>query len=126
MIKLAVWERLHSFFHKHKEEKEKAPAAPPLLRSVRKSLNEFAQRVAALNDSYASEKQLAAALAADAKGFKTLRNINAAKFEQDILIKITEASSACNAVLTSGQDEEFKKQLAALDLLVRQRKSMKD
>ena len=123
---MAVWKRLLAFFSDgFFRNKKKAPSRT-LLSDVCSSIKAFALRVAALNDSYDSEKQLAAALAADAAGFEPLRNINAAKFEQDILIKITEASSACNAVVASGQDGEFKKQLAALEMLVRQRKSMTD
>lgn len=92
-----------------------------LIADIRKSMGVFCKKVSALNDSYIEEKHLAIELNKNAEQMILSQDITAVKLEQDILMKITETSSACDAAISLGNGADFKKHLAVLDQLVKQR-----
>ena len=97
-----------------------------LVGDIQSSISNFALKTTALNNSYEAEKAVVSSLVEDVNALLPLENINAVKFEQDILIKLTEVSSACDSLLSTGRSDEFKKQLASLETLIKQRKAMRD
>ena len=97
-----------------------------LVGDIRSSIGNFALKTTSLNNSYEAEKAVVSNLVNEANCLFPLDNINAVKFEQDILIKLTEVSSACDVLLSTGRADEFKKQLTSLETLIRQRKAMAD
>ncbi|MCR5762879.1 MAG: hypothetical protein K6G00_05790 [Treponema sp.] len=97
-----------------------------LIGDIQSSIGNFALKTTSLNNSYEAEKAIVSNLVTEANALFPLKNINAVKFEQDILIKLTEVSSACDALLSTGRADEFKKHLTSLETLIRQRKAMTD
>lgn len=97
-----------------------------LVGDIQSSIGNFALKATSLNNSYEAEKAVVSNLVNEANGLFPLENINAVKFEQDILIKLTEVSSACDVLLSTGRADEFKKHLTSLETLIRQRKAMTD
>ena len=97
-----------------------------LVCDIRSSIGNFSLKTTSLNNSYEAEKAVVSNLVNEANGLFPLDNINAVKLEQDILIKLTEVSSACDVLLSTGRADEFKKQLTSLETLIRQRKAMAD
>ncbi len=106
--------------------RKKKPLNLGLVGDIQSSIGNFALKTTSLNNSYEAEKAVVSNLVEEANALCPLDNINAVKFEQDILIKLTEVSSACDVLLSTGRADEFKKQLASLESLMRQRKSMSD
>lgn len=92
-----------------------------LITDIRASMHAFSQKASAMNGSYEQEKRTIAALEEAAGKLEPSSAITAAKMEQDILMRITEASSACDSVIVGRDGAEFRKRLSALELLVRQR-----
>lgn len=97
-----------------------------LVGDIQSSIGNFALKATSLNNSYEAEKAVVSNLVNEANDLFPLENINAVKFEQDILIKLTEVSSACDVLLSTGRADEFKKHLTSLETLIRQRKAMTD
>ncbi len=97
-----------------------------LVGDIQSSIGNFALKATSLNNSYEAEKAVVSNLVNEVNGLSPLENINAVKFEQDILIKLTEVSSACDVLLSTGRADEFKKHLTSLETLIRQRKAMTD
>ncbi len=97
-----------------------------LVGDIQSSIGNFALKATSLNNSYEAEKAVVSNLVNEVNGLFPLENINAVKFEQDILIKLTEVSSACDVLLSTGRADEFKKHLTSLETLIRQRKAMTD
>ena len=97
-----------------------------LVGDIRSSIGNFALKTTSLNNSYEAEKAVVSNLVNEANGLFPLDNIIAVKFDQYILIKLTEVSSACDVLLSTGRADEFKKQLTSLETLIRQRKAMAD
>jgi hypothetical protein len=98
-----------------------------LIKQIRVALDSVNLKVPSLNDSYAAEKKQIAFLAEEVHYISPVDNITeSAKLELDILGKITAVSSACDATLSGGDGAELRKQIAALDLLIKQRKLMKN
>ena len=79
-----------------------------------------------LNDSWKEEKEQIASLLEEVEHMEDAEGILAAKFEQDILGKITALSSACDSAIAGKPDADVKKALAALLSAVSQRKAVKD
>ena len=97
-----------------------------LVGDIQSSIGNFALKTTSLNNSYEAEKALVSSLVVEAKALVPLENINAVKFEQDILIKLTEVSSACDTLLSTGRADDFKRHLSSLETLLKQRKAMRD
>lgn len=97
-----------------------------LVGNMKSSIGNFALKTTSLNNSYEAEKALVSNLVEQVNQLLPLENINAVKFEQDILIKLTEVSSACDTLLSTGRDDDFKKHLSSLEMLIKQRMAMKD
>ena len=111
------------------EEKNNQLAKEAVDRIVR-SLETLSQKAGTLNDSFAEQKSLIASMINDASSFIPQNQIAAAKCEQSILSAITATSSACDSVLSGSEGgtdgAEFKKQVAALSVLVTQRSHFTD
>lgn len=92
-----------------------------LIRDIRRSLQAFSQKASAMNGSYEQEKRQIALLLDAAGQLEPSSDITAAKLEQDILMRITETSSACDSVIVGKDGAEFRQRLSSLQQLVRQR-----
>ena len=84
----------------------------------------LAQKSSSLNDSWSEEKGKIVSAAEEVRHLQRSDGITAAKFEQDILGKITALSSACDSAIAGNKDSEVKKQLTSLLLSLSQRKSV--
>ena len=89
-----------------------------------RTMDLFSQKAQTLNDSWTQEKETVDKLCNTVKTFTESQEIIAAKFEQDILGKITAASSACDAAIAGKPDNDFKAQLRSLETSINQRASM--
>ncbi|MBO4386624.1 MAG: hypothetical protein J5817_06345, partial [Treponema sp.] len=101
------------------------PSFPTLLEQIVTSMTLLVQKTGTLNDSWAGEKEQIAGLLAEVEQMEDSDDILAAKFEQDILGKITALSSACDCAIAGKKDADVEKALAALASSVNQRKAVK-
>lgn len=99
---------------------------PTLLEQIITSMDLLAQKASSLNDSWAEEKEKIIETSQEVRHLQKSDGITAAKFEQDILGKITALSSACDSAIAGNKDAEVKKMLASLLLSIGQRKAVSD
>ena len=82
---------------------------PTLLEQIITSMDLLAQKASSLNDSWAEEKEKIIETSQEVRHLQKSDGITAAKFEQDILGKITALSSACDSAIAGNKDAEVKK-----------------
>ena len=99
---------------------------PTLLEQIITSMALLAQKASSLNDSWAEEKEKIIETSQEVRHLQKSDGITAAKFEQDILGKITALSSACDSAIAGNKDAEVKKMLASLLLSIGQIKAVSD
>lgn len=107
---------------KKSEEKNNEPS---LIDKINLYMDLLLQKSSMLNNDYETEKQLIVDLAEEAKAFKIIdKDIFSAKLEQEILGKITTASSACEASLVGKGDDNLKEAVASLKTVINQRTAL--
>ena len=121
---MAIKQIFESLFGKSKRQKQNMEQAAVLLQKICSSMGELKNKAAALNDESKKERETIAELNSTVKTIKPSTEITAAKFETDILGKITEVSSAWDTVLSGGNSEGLKKTLSSLEFQVKQRMSL--
>ncbi len=116
---------ISGLFGKADDDKSEFPSFPTLLEQIVTSMTLLVQKAGTLNDSWTGEKEQIAGLLAEVEQMEDSDDILAAKFEQDILGKITALSSACDCAIAGKKDADVEKALAALASSVNQRKAVK-
>ena len=116
---------ISGLFGKADDDKSELPSFPTLLEQIVTSMTLLVQKAGTLNDSWAGEKEQIAGLLTEVEQMEDSDDILAAKFEQDILGKITALSSACDCAIAGKKDADVEKALAALASSVNQRKAVK-
>ncbi len=90
-----------------------------------KNFERLLEKSHALTSDYAQEKQCIENLSKSVEDITDSKSVDVAKFDYEIITKLTQVSSLCDKAIAGGDnDGEFPKQLAALELLLRQRKAM--
>lgn len=117
---------ISGLFGKPDGDKDDIPAFPTLLEQIVTSMRLLFEKSGTLNDSWKEEKEQIASLLEEVEHMEDAEGILAAKFEQDILGKITALSSACDSAIAGKPDADVKKALAALLSAVSQRKAVKN
>jgi len=117
---------ISGLFGKPEDDKDEFPAFPTLLEQIVTSMRLLFQKSGTLNDSWADEKEQISKLLDEVENMEVADGILAAKFEQDILGKITALSSACDSAIAGNKDAEVKKTLASLVSSVNQRSAVKN
>lgn len=108
----------------HAKKKKRLAEDGPMsfLSQIKNSSQMLTLKASSLNDSFAEEKKRIAAVAEEIAGISSIKDVNASKSEQDILVKLTSVSSLMNEVIAGGNADEFKKKLTVLETTVKQRK----
>lgn len=113
------------YFAEHRQSSEPVDEkALLLIRQIRSSMETLCLKASSLTATYEAEKKQIAAFKDTAQQMNLVDDIAAVKFEQAILTGITAVSSACDTTLAGGDSAELKKQLAALDSVIKQRMAM--
>lgn len=115
------------FANSHVQNVEQQEAqALSLIKQMRSSLDLLVLKSSSLNETYAAEKKQIASLAEDVRYISPVDNAGAVKLEQDILGAITVASAACDSTLAGSAGVDLKKQITALETIIKQRKLLKN
>ncbi|MCK9171035.1 MAG: hypothetical protein M0P01_11540 [Treponema sp.] len=96
------------------------------IKEIRAAMDLLVAKSSALNDGYSAEREKLSCLAEDVKYLSPVQTGSAVDLEQEILEKINVVGDACGMVLDGSDGLELRKQLTALDMLIRQRKLMKN
>ena len=123
---MIVQKIISGLFGKSEEYKEALPSFPTLLEQIVSSMKLLLAKSGTMNDSWAEEKEQIARLVDEVEHMEETDGILAAKFEQDILGKITALSSACDCAIAGKKNADVKKALAALLSSVNQRVAVKN
>lgn len=105
---------------------EKKSDRPTLIDQIIQSMDLLLQKTDSLNDTYAEEKSALNKIFGEVKSFSPVQDIASAKYEQDILGKITATSTECDAVISGKQGANLKKPIAALQISVTSRLSIQE
>lgn len=105
-------------------KKAKSASKSTLVFQINKSVDQLLQKADSLNESWENERIILREIAEEVKKFVPEDDILSAKFEQDILGKITACSSACDGVIAGRQGTDFIPLLQSLQACVKQRAAM--
>lgn len=97
-----------------------------LITQLKSSSERLSLKVSAMKDSFAEEKKIIENIAVELGNIHPVKDVNASKAEQDILVKITSVSSLIDGVIAGSDPSEFKKQLTVLYTAVKQRKQFEN
>lgn len=112
-------------FDKIFKKSEEKNSEPSLIDKINSYMDLLLQKSSMLNSDYDAEKQLIVELVEETKAFKIIdKDIFSAKLEQDILGKITTASSACESSLVGKDHDTLKAAIAALKTVINQRTAL--
>ena len=123
---MIVQKIISGLFGTTEDDKNELSAFPTLLEQIVSSMKLLFLKAGTLNDSWEEEKEQIAKLAKEVEHMEVSDDILAAKFEQDILGKITALSSACDSAIAGKKDADVKKALTALISAVNQREAVKN
>ncbi|MFA6938315.1 MAG: hypothetical protein WCQ67_08800 [Treponema sp.] len=96
------------------------------IKDIRSSMELLILKSSSLSSAYDDEKKKIASISEDARYLSPVENTNAVSLEQNMLGKITALSSACDSIASGSDGSDFKTQLSSLDMLMKQRKLLKN
>ena len=111
-------------FKKIGNKKPQVPETSPLLEQIKSQMDLMVQRSVALPEAYADQKAKIQKIFDTVKVWKLQQEIASAKYEQDILGRLTAASRAMDTVLAGKENPEFITALDALEHQVGQRENL--
>ncbi len=94
---------------------------PAPLKRIQDAGKNLVLRSTALGAGFTEEKAVISRLSQSLDALVASDNIEAAKFDHDILGKLTLAGSLCDKVIAGSEPVEFRRNLSSLEMLVRQR-----
>lgn len=112
--------------HFSEEDTQEDEQAFALIKQIRISMQTLTLKASSLNANYTVEKSQLFSFSEAVDSLSAVEDIAVVKMEQDILAKVTAVSSACDSVLAGGDGTEFKKQIASLEVLIKQRATLKN
>ncbi len=112
----------HALEKKAKSDRKKNDESASLISQLVSSAGKLSLKASTMNDSFAEEKKVIEKIESQIKSMQMVKDVNASKAEQDILVKLTSVSFSIDGIIAGSDSAEFKKQLAALETAVRQRK----
>ena len=123
---MSVFSQLFSNIFKSRKNAKKTASASgqTLVSQINRSVGQLLQKADSLNESWENERNILKEIANEVKNFVPENDILSAKFEQDILGKITACSSACDRVIAGKQSTDFVPLLQSLQASVKQRAAM--
>ena len=119
-----LFKNLFSRSKKHSNSSEEKNNLPSLLSQIQATVGILEQKTSFLKEDHAEEKEALLSVIAECKSFKESEEISAAKFEQDILGKITAVSSSLDAVLAGNENSSLMSNIKLLSHMSGQRKAL--
>lgn len=98
----------------------------PLTQQIASSMELLVQKTEYLGENFSSETESIKKISEQVKTLTPLDDIASAKYEQDILGKITAVSSACNSVIAGKHGANIAKALSSLQAAVTSRLGMQE
>ena len=112
------------FKAKETDKKSAGKGFPPLTEQIVHSMDLLVQKTDSLNDTYEVEKTALKRIFASVQTFVTVDDIASAKYEQEILGRITKVSSACDAAIVGKPGADIASAIGDLQSAVTSRLGM--